>query len=258
MREFWFESGGIRLFGMEDGEGPVVVMLHGGMADHRAALPFVAPLSERYRIIVPDQRGSGKSHSPHPLTFEKLADDVGALLEHLDVDTAVVGGVSSGTGVALSFALNCPSQLLGLVIVTPIYAGTESGYTKQQEKTFAMMDALASRAPDEGVQVLRPLYENLPVPMREKALAMVEEFDGPSVAATSRFIASGAQPFSAPADLESLEVPTLLIRGDDPIHLSEVSDIYERSLPNCRAMPASTKDIPMAIGAFCDDVVNAR
>ena len=258
MREFWFNSGGTPLFGMEDGEGPVVVMLHGGMADHRAAYPFVAPLSERYRIIVPDQRGSGKSHSPHPLTFEKLADDIGALLEHLGVDTAVVGGVSSGTGVALSFAFKCPSQLLGLVIVTPIYAGTESGYTKQQEETFAMMDAVASRAPDEGVQVLRPLYENLPMPMREQALAMVEEFDGPSVAATSRFIASGAQPFSTPADLELLEVPTLLIRGNDPIHPSEVSDIYESSLPNCRAVPASTKDIPTAIGAFCDDVVNVR
>ena len=37
--EFSFESQGTKLFGVSRGEGPVLVMLHGGMADRRAALP---------------------------------------------------------------------------------------------------------------------------------------------------------------------------------------------------------------------------
>src|SRR5262249_45939313 len=151
-------------------------MLHGGMASHLAALPLVAPLSSRYRIIAPDLRGSGNSRSGAPLTFDRLADDVEALLDHVGVERAVIGGVSGGSGVAVRFALRRPGRTAGLVVVRPIYAGEDRGYTERQKATFAMMDAVASRAVDEGVQVLRPLCANLPPPMREKALAMMEGF----------------------------------------------------------------------------------
>ena len=112
------------------------------------------------------------------------------------------------------------------------------------------MDAVASRALEEGVQVLRPLYANLPADMREKALAMIERFDPAGVVATSHFIASGSQPFMAAADLTSLEVPTLLVRGDDPMHPAEVSDVYAATIPDCTAVPTSTTDVAAAIGAF--------
>lgn len=226
MREVWFESGGVRLFAVEDGEGPVIVMLHGGMASHVASLPLVAPLASRYHVLAPDLRGNGKSWSGAPLTFDQLADDVEALLDHLGVDRALVGGVSGGSGVALRFALRHPDRTAGLVLVQPVYGGGERGYTDPQKQTFAMMDAVASRALDEGVQILRPLYANLPEPIREKALAMIEGFDAASVVATSHFIASGAQPFTSAADLRSLSVPTLLVRGNDPLHPAEVSDLY--------------------------------
>jgi pimeloyl-ACP methyl ester carboxylesterase len=256
MREIWFESGGVRLFAVEDGDGPVIVMLHGGMADHLAALPLISPLSPRYRILAPDLRGSGKSRCGDALDFDRLADDIESLLNHIGVERAVVGGVSGGSGVALRFALRFPGRASGLVLVKPVYAGGDRGYTEQQKATFAMMDAVASRAIDEGVQVLRPLYENLPPQMREKALAMIEGFDAASVVATSRFIASGAQPFTTAADLKSLRVPTLLVRGDDPLHPSEVSDIYAANLPNCRVAPSATADIAAAIGDFCGRVID--
>ncbi len=66
MREIWFESGGVRLFAVEEGEGPEIVMLHGGMADHRAALPLIVPLGARHRVITPDLRSSGRSWSAAP------------------------------------------------------------------------------------------------------------------------------------------------------------------------------------------------
>lgn len=254
MREVWFESEGVRLFAAEDGEGPVIVMLHGGMASHVASLPLVAPLASRYRVLAPDLRSNGKSWSGAPLTFDQLADDVEALLDHLGVDRAVVGGVSGGSGVALRFALRHPDRMAGLVLVQPVYGGEERGYTDPQKQTFAMMDAVASRALDEGVQVLRPLYANLPEPIREKALAMIEGFDAASVVATSHFIASGAQPFTSAADLRSLSVPTLLVRGNDPLHPAKVSDLYAENIPGCTVAPAENTDVAAEIGAFCDRV----
>lgn len=255
MREIWLETEGVRLFAIEDGEGRTIVMLHGGMASHVASLPMVAPLSSRYRVITPDLRGSGKSWYGGPLSFDQLADDVIALLDHLGADQAVVGGVSGGSGVALRFALRHPDRTAGLVLVKPVYGGEERGYTVQQKETFTQMDAVASRALAEGVQVLRPLYASLPPQIREKALAMVDAFDAASVVATSRFIASGAQPFTAAADLRSLSMPVLLVRGDDPLHPAEVSDLYAANIPGCSIAPASTLDVAAEIGAFCDQRV---
>lgn len=252
MREFWLESEDVRLFAFEEGEGGTIVMLHGGMADHRAVLPLVAPLASSYRVVTPDQRGSGKSRSGAPLTFDRLADDVEVLLDHLGVDRAVVGGQSQGTGVAVRFALRHPDRLAGLALVQPIYAGEERGYTEQQRANFAEMDAVASRALDEGIQVLRPLYTaHLPPGIRERALAMIESFDPASVVATSAFIASGAQPFHSAQNLESVRVPTLLVRGDDPVHPAEVSDLYAAHIPDCTVLPASTTDVAGAIDELC-------
>jgi 3-oxoadipate enol-lactonase len=251
MRELWFESEGVRLFAVEDGQGQVVVMLHGGMATHLASLPLVLPLVSRYRVIAPDLRGSGRSWSGARLTFERLADDVEALLDHLGLDRAVVGGLSGGSGTALRFALHHPRRTAGLVLVQPLYAGEERGYTHQQKETFAGMDAVASRAIDEGVQVLAPLYQRLPPQIRVKALAMVEGFDPASVVATSRFIASGAQPFASAAELSGLSMPTLIVRGDDPIHPAAVSDLYADMIPGALVVP-STANVAEEIRAFCD------
>jgi len=252
MREIWFESEGTPLFAVEDGEGTVIVMLHGALANHQAALPSIAPLGSRYRIVAPDLRGSGKSRCGDTLSFDRLASDIEALLDTLGVDRAFVGGVSSGTGVALRFALQSPDRVLGLILVTPVFAGEELGYTEQQAATFAGMDAVASRAVDEGIGVLRPLYANLPEPMQEKALAMVEGFDPASVVATSRFVASGSQPFASDAELRSVQPPTLLVRGEDPVHPSEVSDLYAANIPKCTEV-APSADVATAIGAFCDE-----
>lgn len=255
MRELWFESDGVSLFAVEQGSGSPIVMLHGGMGSHVAALPYVRSLDSRHRVITPDVRGNGASHYGGAVGFDQLADDVAALLDHLGEDRAVVGGISSGSGVAVRFALRHPDRMSGLVLVLPMYAGAEQGYTPVQQESFDRMDAVASRAPDEGVQVLRPLYvENVPEPARARALAMIEGFDPASVVATSRFIASGAQPFGRAAELRSIGAPVLLVRGDDPTHPTEVSDLYAENLEDCRVLPGSTADVAAEIGAFCAEI----
>ena len=255
MRELRFESDGAKLFAVAEGSGPTVVMVHGGLASHLAALPLISPLSGRYRVVAPDLRGSGESRHGDPLTFDQLADDIEPLLDELRADRAVVGGLSSGSGVALRFALRHPARIAGLILVTPMYAGADRGYTAEQAAALAGMDAVASRAVKEGVEVLRPLYANLPPPVRDKALAMIEGFDAASVVATSRFIASGAQPFEAGADLGAVEVPTLLVRGADAMHPAEVSDLYAASIANCTVSTAAgNPEIAAAIGTFCDSL----
>ncbi len=86
---------------------------------------------------------------------------------------------------------------------------------------------------------------------------MIEAFDGGSVAATSRFIAEGSQPFACAADLASIEVSTLVIPGDDLLHPADVSDLYAANITRCTVASPSTTDLAEVIGAFADACVSA-
>lgn len=251
MRELWFDGDGTRLFAVEDGAGPPVIMAHGGLVNHLAGIRLIAPLASRFRIVAPDLRASGKSWDAGPLTWDRLADDVAALLDHLGVHRAVVGGVSSGSGVALRFALRYPDRVAGLLLVTPLYGGAERGLTTHQVQTFKMMDDVGRRAIVAGVEVLRPLYASLPPAVRERVFTMIDGFDAGSVAATTAFLASGLQPFDAASELRGLGAATLLIPGKDPLHPEEVSDLYAANIPSCHTL-RGVVDVPATIGQFCD------
>lgn len=251
MRERWLTVGPVRLFATEQGGGAPFIFLHGGLADHRAVLPIVGPLAKELRLILPDQRGSGRSWSSEPLTFDTLADDLARWLDHLGLEQCIVGGISSGSGVAVRFALRHPQRTRALVVLYPVYAGVEVGYTPEQRSAFAAMDAVASQAVSDGIEVLRPLYfEHLPEPMAERAWSIASEFEPGGVVATSRFVASGVQPFDAAEDLRRIGAPTLLVRGNDAQHPSVVSDLYARWISDCSVAPAGAEPTSV-IGNFC-------
>jgi pimeloyl-ACP methyl ester carboxylesterase len=231
MRELWFERAGARLFALDDGDGPPVVMVHGGMADHRAALPVAQGLTTRHRVILPDVRGSGRSHFAGPLDWRTLSDDLAALLDAAGLERAVVGGTSGGSGVAVRFALDNPDRLSAAIFNLPVYAGADVGLTAWQSEQLGGVAALAARAPTEGIQVLESAYAGLPDGIREGALAMVRSFDPASIAATGAFLASGAQPLATAADLAAIEAPVLILPGNDPMHPAQVSALYVAHIP---------------------------
>lgn len=79
--------------------------------------PQWSALAERGRFIVPDLRGfGGSSVLAGPSEMGAMADDVLALLDHLSIDSAVVGGVSMGGYVALALLRNDPGRVRALVL----------------------------------------------------------------------------------------------------------------------------------------------
>src|SRR5688572_16665697 len=99
-REVWFEADGARLFAFEVGSGHPIVFLHGGIAGLRASWFRRCQLADTHRLMTPHLRGSGRSVKT-VLSWDRLADDVAAMLEHLGIGRAVVGGTSMGSAVAL-------------------------------------------------------------------------------------------------------------------------------------------------------------
>jgi 3-oxoadipate enol-lactonase len=259
MQEFWYDADGVRLYAMQRGNGRAIILLHGGGADHRACLAVVAPFSARYRVVVPDLRSSGRSWCADRLTWDRLAEDVRALMDHIGAARAVVGGISMGTGVALRFARQFPERTAGLVALAPVYRGGELGLTEYQAATFASLGPALARAPEQGIEAFRPLYQTSTA-MEAYFDGMIGSVDLGSFIATNQFMASGAQPFDSVRYLESIAVPALLVRGNDPMHPPEISDLYAARLRRCSTVDLSGKTddesrnaaIAAAIEEFCE------
>ncbi len=104
---------GARIWYASIGDGPPVVLLHGGLASSRswdAQVP--ALLASGHRVILIDSRGHGRSTlGPLPLRYELLAEDVLAVLDHLHLARPALIGWSDGAIVALLVAMRAPDRL---------------------------------------------------------------------------------------------------------------------------------------------------
>lgn len=103
--------------GPEDGE---IVVLSPGLGGSGAYWqPNLAALSERYRALLYDHRGTARSDRgmPDPVSVEAMADDVVALLDTLDIDRAHLIGHAAGGIIGLAMALGAPDRLGKLVVV---------------------------------------------------------------------------------------------------------------------------------------------
>jgi pimeloyl-ACP methyl ester carboxylesterase len=110
----WLDTEDGRLAYHDTGTGHPLVLLHGGLLDHHMwddQIPVLAPL---YRGIAPDTRGHGASaNASRPF---RHADDLAALLRHLDTGPAILAGVSMGAGIAVDTALEHPDLVRALIV----------------------------------------------------------------------------------------------------------------------------------------------
>jgi len=100
------------------GEGPPVILAHGFLMDREMFSPQVAALSPEFRVITWDERGFGETEfDGEPFTYWDSADDCLALLDHLGIERAVVGGMSQGGFLSLRAALTAPERVRALVLI---------------------------------------------------------------------------------------------------------------------------------------------
>jgi pimeloyl-ACP methyl ester carboxylesterase len=125
----------------EGGPAPAVILSHGFLMDHDMFAPQVAALSDEFRCITWDERGFGQTPATGPFTYYDSADDCLALLDHLNIETAVLAGMSQGGFLSLRAALKAPSRVKALVLIDT-QAGLEDpaalpAYDAMQEEWMA-------------------------------------------------------------------------------------------------------------------------
>lgn len=103
------------------GEGPPVLLAHGmSGTGHRDWGQLVDRLAPRFRCIVPDLRGHGRSsYRPEGISYEAMADDVAALVHLLTDGTAHLIGFSMGGEVVLDATLRHPGLARSVVLAAP-------------------------------------------------------------------------------------------------------------------------------------------
>ena len=101
----------------------MVVFCHGLTGDLQQPKQLVGSLPG-YRLLVWDARGHGETGPAGPaekFTFASFAADLAALMDHLAIPCAVVGGISMGAAVSTRFAIQYPHRVRGLVLVRPAW-----------------------------------------------------------------------------------------------------------------------------------------
>lgn len=106
------------------GSGPAVVLSHGFLMDHTMFDPQVEALRKYHRVVTWDERGFGGTKATGDFSYWDSANDVLALMDHLGIDSAFVGGMSQGGFISLRVALTAPSRVQGLILIDT-QAGTE-------------------------------------------------------------------------------------------------------------------------------------
>src|SRR5438552_5798313 len=110
---------GIEIDYQDTGRGRPIFLTHGHLSGRTAWDGQHRALADRYRMISWDLRGHGQTDSPDDptqYTLELTVADIRALLGHLGIERAVIGGLSLGGYVSLAFYLAHPEMVDALVI----------------------------------------------------------------------------------------------------------------------------------------------
>jgi pimeloyl-ACP methyl ester carboxylesterase len=201
--------------GFDDrGSGLPVVMLHGFPHDRSLWLQQRNALSTRVRCILPDLRGFGESSSHGPHSMDQYADDVVALLDHLDVPQAVVCGLSMGGYIAMAMWRRHAERIRAMVLC-------DTRATPDTDETRAVRNELIALARKDGARAVaerqlkgmlgKTTHETKPHVVAHMR-AMMERQSVEGIAGA--LAALGDRPDSRPT-VASISVPTLVVVGEE-------------------------------------------
>ena len=120
---------GDRIAFLDEGQGEVVLLLHGMAGSSATWRSVIGPLSRKYRVIAPDLIGHGQSAKPRSdYSLGAFAVFLRDLLDELGVTSATIVGHSLGGGVAMQFTYQHPDYCQRLILISSGGLGQEVGW----------------------------------------------------------------------------------------------------------------------------------
>jgi pimeloyl-ACP methyl ester carboxylesterase len=195
---------GVSIYYEDHGEGPVVLLSHGFSSSCKMWGPQIEALADRFRLIVWDMRGHGKSDSPEDpgaYSHDLAAGDMAAVLDACGAESAVIGGLSLGGFLSLYFHHTHPERTRALLL-----CDTGPGFRDADAR--AEWNRYAERiAVGFDVDGLDSLWANA-----EVAVARHSDAGGLARAARGILVQSDSRIIDG---LPDIEVPTLIVAGSE-------------------------------------------
>ena len=115
-KEGTFDSNGVKIRYVTEGEGEAIVLIHGWMSDSSFWGKLNADSMPRFMQIAVDCRGHGRSDKPHETEKygAEMAKDIVRLLDHLKIKRAHLVGYSMGAFLAGYIAANNPDRVISV------------------------------------------------------------------------------------------------------------------------------------------------
>jgi pimeloyl-ACP methyl ester carboxylesterase len=259
-----FSYGGQRLAYTVYGEGPnVTVLTPGLLMSQKMQAPLARNLARRgNRVITLDPLGHGASDRPRQMwrySISEFSKQVIALLDHLELDEAIVGGTSLGANLSLETAATHPERVRGLIIEMPALdnaipacgaAFTPLLFALTFGEPVMKLVARAARAVPR---------ERVPFGL-ELGLDWLAQDPGPSGAVLQGILFGRTAPDHTTR--KSIEAPALVIgHPRDPVHPFSDADMLAAELPNAKLIDANSivelrvkpKRLTAKIADFVDD-----
>jgi pimeloyl-ACP methyl ester carboxylesterase len=239
MGELTYEGHRISYDEYGSGDRPLV-LIHGLLMNRRMFERLGPVMAERgNRVICVDLLGHGRSDRPEDLRLYSMplfADQVVGLLDHLELETAVVGGTSLGANVALELATRHRERAQGLFIEMPVLDNALAAVAA----IFAPM-FLALRLGRPAFEVLSRLTSMVPRsnPLLDMGLDWVRQRPGPSLAVLEGLLLGETAPHRA--ERERIPHPMLIIgHPGDPLHPFSDSGMLAEEVPGARLVEANS------------------
>jgi 3-oxoadipate enol-lactonase len=215
---------GVELYHEDHGDGPAVVLCHGGGLSHVdffQQVPFL--VARGFRVVVFDQRGHGLSGGAVPGTpaaeaaaaqgLDVFANDALALMDHLGIDDAVVIGMSMGGWNASRLALTATERVRAMIMI-----GSSFGLPTEAQQEWARWMIGRIEADDDPVVAERTTPQQLRFRARRPDLAFLR--DELAALFPAREVGRGTGVYrlmeaTPPGDFSAFPVPSLFLVGDD-------------------------------------------
>ncbi|MGE0874520.1 MAG: alpha/beta fold hydrolase [Burkholderiales bacterium] len=231
---------GVRLWFEESGAGTPIVFVHEFGGDHRSWEPQMRALSRRHRCITFGARGYPPSDVPEDLEAYSQANavrDIVSVMDALAIPRAHVVGLSMGGFAALHLGLEAPARCLSLVV-----AGAGYGAEKQFEAYFRGVSMEVARqfetqgaaefAKTYSLGASRVQFQNKdPRGWREFAVQLGEHSSLGSALTMRGVQARRPSLYDLEERLKAMQVPTLVVVGDEDDHCLQPGIFLKKTLP---------------------------
>lgn len=207
------ENKGTKIYWEEHGAGEPLILVMGLASTLEMWHRTTPKMAQRFRTVVYDNRGVGRSDVPPPgYSIKDMADDLAAVMRAAEIERARIFGISMGGMIAQEFALNYPERVRSLVLGCTNFGGRE--VKPASPEVLAILKARGDMAPEEAAWAMAPhIYShNTPrelveedIRIRTKWFPTPEGYFGQLAAIFS---------WESRTRLSQINIPTLVIHGD--------------------------------------------